>query len=119
MPRAPNAAPPPGEGAPCFWCRRGDYAGALRCYQRGLEAAEAAPSSTRAALLSNVAAAQLGLEQWEEGFLAARQALALDPTSTKARHRLARAMLHLRCYGPALEHLHTVVEQVCWLGGPG
>lgn len=42
--------------------RRGDHDGALRCYQRALEAAD----GTDAVLLSNVAVAHLGLQQWEE-----------------------------------------------------
>ncbi len=42
--------------------RHRNYAGALQCYQRALEAAGGAD----AVLLSNVAVAHLGLEQWEE-----------------------------------------------------
>lgn len=47
-----------------------------------------------------------------QAYLAARRSLDLDPASTKARYCLARAMLHLRCYGPALEHLQAVAQQV-------
>lgn len=52
-----------------------------------------------------------------QAYLAARRALDLDPSHTKSRFRLARALLHLRCYGPALEYLHIVVHQVrCAVG---
>lgn len=49
-----------------------------------------------------------------QAYLAASKALKLDPSSTRARYRLARAQLHLRCYDPALEHLRTVRQQVRW-----
>lgn len=37
-----------------------------------------------------------------QAYLAAREALQVDPSNSKARYRLARCLLHLRCYGPAL-----------------
>ena len=47
-----------------------------------------------------------------QAYLAARKALQVDPSNSKARYRLARCLLHLRCYGPALAHLKAVRQQV-------
>ncbi|KAL4423357.1 hypothetical protein ABPG77_004288 [Micractinium sp. CCAP 211/92] len=87
--------------------RAGDYAQALRCYERWLQLV---PGSGPA--LANAAAAHLELGQWEQSYTSAREAFCLKPSSVKARYRLARAMLHLRCYGPARDHLTALRQQM-------
>lgn len=52
-----------------------------------------------------------------QAYLAARRAHELDPFHAKARFRLARALLHLRCYQPAQGHLQELKQQVGrWVG---
>ena len=47
-----------------------------------------------------------------QAYLAAGRALQLEPSNSKARYRVARTLLQLRCYMPALEHAKAVRQQV-------
>eukprot|EP00887_Chlorella_sp_A99_P002594 scaffold6.g2594.t1 len=88
-------------GNACF--EQGDYESALRCYDQWLAAA---PGD--AVALGNKAAALVQLEQWEQAYLAAEEAHRAAPDNPKYRFRLGTALMRLRCYAGAAEHLRAV-----------
>jgi tetratricopeptide (TPR) repeat protein len=71
------------------------FALAARCYSQALECRETINPVDQLACLANLAEVRLRQELWEEAEVNARAALALDPTHSKARFRLAVALIRL------------------------
>lgn len=71
----------------------GDYRGALLQYRQALDLAPGDEAGFRAQLLGNVAAACLMLKRAGDCAAACEESLALDPTNSKVRARLASAQV--------------------------
>lgn len=79
------------------------YAVAARCYSRALECAGTISDIDRLSCHANLAEVRIRQELWEEAESSARAALSLDPTHTKAKFRLATALIRLQKFDEAFD----------------
>ncbi|KAG6861781.1 hypothetical protein C0995_012285 [Termitomyces sp. Mi166 len=84
----------------------GDYEAAVETYQEAID-----EYGATAVLYSNLAAAYLKLEQYDEAQDAATEALVLDPKMVKARYRRGLARKESGQYRAALIDFKAVLEQ--------
>ncbi|CAB9497348.1 TPR domain protein [Seminavis robusta] len=87
------------------------YPVAARCYTRALDC-PSIEDADKVACLSNLAEVNLRQELWEAAGENARAVLALDHTHTKAKYRLATALVRLNRFEEAVQVISGEMEKI-------